>query len=362
MAQNSSSAARFESLRRSVRSAEYPVYYLYGDEPFYIELLQKEAEQLLPPGQSDFNLDLIYGSDADPNDVLAVLRSYPMMAEKRVVIVRDFLLMKGQGGNAGLDAFIDYFQHPNPTTLFFIIDRSLPDGRTSLGKSLRKSSNAIRVEAFEKLPDAKLAEWVMSWCSESYGKRIDARAASLLAQMVGNQLQLLAAEIEKIVMYTGETKEIGFEDVKKVIGHYREYTTFELKDAIIKRDVTRSMLLGQQILSQSQSDPGEMIRTVAFFNKLFTELWQITRLKSKGLSKQQIQQELNINPRVFYYKWQEANSFRFEEIPYIFEALLDADQALKGHTTMDPSSILMMLIRRLSGAQRPASATTSAAK
>ncbi|NBV31421.1 MAG: DNA polymerase III subunit delta [Bacteroidetes bacterium] len=355
MPRGSDSTALFESIRSSVRAAEFPVFYLYGDEPFYIELLQKEAEKLLPPGQSDFNLDLLYGNDADPSDVLAVLRSYPMMADRRVVIIRDFLQLKGsgeKGGKGGLESFADYFANPNPTTLLFIVERTLPDGRTTLGKSLRKKNSPVRVAAFEKLPDSKLTEWVMMWCRQAHGKTIDALAANMLAQMVGNQLQLLAAEIEKIAMYQGDAEEISPEDVKRVVGHYREYTTFELKDAIVKRDVTRAMLLGQQILSQSQSDPGELIRTVAFFSKLFTELWQITRLKSKGLSKQQIQNELGIHANAFYYKWQEAHSFRFDEMPFIFEALLDADQALKGHTTMDSSSILLLLIQRLAGGRK----------
>lgn len=349
MPYNSDSTETFAKLKRSISSAEFPVYYLYGDEPFYIDLLQKEAETLLPPGQKDFNFDLFYGADSDPQKVLSVVRSFPMMAEKRVVIVRDFLQMKGQGG---LDPFKDYFQNPNPTTLLFIAETSFPDRRTSLGKSITASKKYVKTAIFDRLPDHKLSGWVIEWTAGEFQKSIDARAAHMLAQLVGNQLRLLAAEIEKICLFTAEKKEITFEDVKKIVGHYREYTTFELKEAIFQRDVTKALLLGRQILSQSQSDPGELIRTISFMNSIFRDLWQITRLKSRGMSKDQVQKALDIHPRIFYHKWREASSYRFDEIPFVFEALLDADQALKGHSTLDPASILLMLIRRITGQQQ----------
>lgn len=328
-----------------------PVYYFYGEESFFIDLLQDKIESLIPPEQTDFNFDLIYGNEATPEKVINIARSFPMMAEKRVVIVRDFLKLKSNESSDGsLDDFIGYAKNPNPSTVLCLIDEKFPDRRTALGKSLSGKDSRAATYKFERLPDFKLADWVIDWTKKKHQKEIDARSAQILSQLVGNNLQLLSTEIEKVCTFVDTSDRITEADVKKIIGLYREYSVIELKEALISRNLDQALGIAEQMLLKSNSEAGEVIRSVGFFYSVFSDVWQVLRLKEKGLSKNQVQSQLEIkNSYVFNFKWQDSSNYQLAEMPRIFEALLDADRASKGFSTLDTPSILLLLIKRIIG-------------
>ena len=104
------------------------------------------------------------------------------------------------------------------------------------------------------------------------------------------------------------------------------------------------------MLLKSNNSTGEIIKTVGFFYSVFSSIWQICRLTEKGLNKQQVQDQLNIRSSyIFNIQYQEASRFRLAEMPHIFEALLDADSAAKGFSTLDTPSIFLLLIKRIIG-------------
>lgn len=344
----------FKNARKSIRSPEQrkPIYYFYGDERFFIDRLQGEVAALIPDEQKDFNYDLLYGGEVTPEGVLGMVRSYPMMADMRVVIVRDFLKLRGsdQGGGHIRD-FEHYIKNPNPSTLLCLIDKKSPDGRTSLGKSLQNKNNSnVQDYEFNPLPDYQLTDWAIEWASAQHGKSIDTQAAQVLAQLVGNNLQLLSTEIEKVCTFVDSQERVTIEHVKKIIGSYREYSVIELKEAIFQRNLDKSLGIAEQMLLKSNTDAGEVIKSVGFFYRVFADVWQIRRLMEKQLSKNQIQSELGIrNSYVFNFKWKDASQYQLAEMPRIFEALMDADRAAKGFSTLDVPSIYLLLIKRIIG-------------
>jgi DNA polymerase-3 subunit delta len=104
------------------------------------------------------------------------------------------------------------------------------------------------------------------------------------------------------------------------------------------------------MLLKSNTDAGEVIRTVGFFYTVFSNIWQIRRLAEKGMDKSRIQQEMGVSSNWYFNQlWKDASNYRLDEMPQIFEALLDADRAAKGFSTLDTSTILLLLIRRIVG-------------
>ncbi|WP_138429951.1 DNA polymerase III subunit delta [Fodinibius saliphilus] len=329
-----------------------PVYFLYGEEEFFLDKLQEAVEKLIPEDQKDFNFDLLYGRDVTPEKVLSIIRSYPMMSEQRVVILRDFKELSGYGANAEgyqgeINDLIPYLEQPNPTTLFVCIDTKKPSGRSKFGKALKKSKN-VGFHEFEEVPDYRLPDWIIAWARDHHNKKIEPPAAQMLAQYVGNSLQLLSTEIDKVCTFVDTSKTINESQIKKIIGLYREYSVFELKDAIIQRNLEQSLFIAEQMLQHSKANTGEIIRSVGFFYNVFSNIWKIRRLAGQGNSKKQVQQTLGINNNWYFNKlWKDASAFKLAEMPRIFEALLDADRASKGFTKMTPSTILFLMIKRI---------------
>ena len=327
-----------------------PVYYLCGEEEFYLDQLLEKFSSVLQPHEKDFNFDLLYGQDITPAKALAIARSFPMMAERRVLIIRNFLqTAKGAAGEGDMNDFLAYFEKPNPSCLLVLFDPSKPAGNTKLGKAIKKSSSVGFYE-FESLPDYLIPDWVIQWGTAHHKKNIEAPAAQLLAQFVGNNLQLLSTEIDKVCTFVDTSETVTEADVKKIIGSYREYTAIELKEAIISRNLEKSLYISEQMLQHSKSDTGELIRLVGFFYSVFVNIWQILRLIEQRRSKSEIRQQLGINSSWYFDKlWSDAAKFRYADMPRVFEALLDADRSIKGFSTLDSTSILFLLVKRLIG-------------
>lgn len=329
-----------------------PVYFFCGEEEFFLDRLQKEAESLMPSEHKDFNYDLLYGRDTNPEKVLGIIRSFPMMAEQRIVVVRDFLSLNissynvsGSGG--GLDDFLPYFKQPNPTTLLILFDKKKPAGNTRLGKAC-KNSEHVGLFKFDEVPDYRLPDWVIEWVQHHHDRQIEPDAAQMLAQFVGGNLQLLSKEIDKVCTFVDIFDTIQKAHIKKIIGVYREYSVFELKEALLSRDLNKSLFIAEQMLQHSKGNTGEIIRSVGFFYNVFANIWQIRRLAASGNTKQQVQKTLGISNNWYFRQlWKDASKFKLNEMPRVFEALLDADRASKGFTQMDPATILLLMIKRI---------------
>lgn len=332
-----------------------PVYVLCGEEKFFSDRLVEQIESLVPESQKDFNFDLIYGREATVERVLEIARSYPMMAKKRVVIVRDFMILdekvskpgedSEQGG--GLEKLIPYLDQPNPSTFLVLTDTKTPNGRTKLGKKLKKGRNVSYYE-FKKVPDYKIPEWIEQWVSYKYGQKMAPGVAEKIAQSVGNSLLVLATEIDKVCTLTSNRDIIESEAVQNVIGTYKEYSVFDLKSAVVAHNVDEALAIADQMLLISGNATGEVFKTIGYFYSMFSNLLKIRRLAMSKLSKNQIQKELGIgNTWYFNQLWKEANAFGLVHIHLAFETLLDADRAMKGFSKMDQRGIFLMMIERL---------------
>ncbi|WP_020403076.1 DNA polymerase III subunit delta [Gracilimonas tropica] len=355
MARKQNSNQIYQQLLREFNSGNLkPVYYLFGEEEFYLDRLLDQFSKVIPPEQKDFNFDLLYGQDVTPAQALSIARSFPMMAEKRVLIIRNFLQLNKGGGEDGsarghINDFIPYVENPNPTTLLVCFDEKKPAGNTNIGKAFKKNKN-VGFHEFERMPDYLIPDWVIDWVRSHHTKNIEPAAAQLLAQFVGNNLQLLSTEIDKVCTFVDTSDTVSEADVKKIIGSYREFGAIELKEAIISRNLEQALYISEQMLQHTKSDTGELIRTVGFFNSVFVNVWQILRYSEKGFAKNQVQSELGINNNWYFNKlWDDASNFRYAEMPRIFEALLDADRSIKGFSTLDSTSILFFLVKRIIG-------------
>jgi len=329
-----------------------PVYFCSGEEVFFLDRIQEGVVSRVPPDQRDFNLDILYGQDTNTDRILSVCRSFPMMAEKRVVIIRDFFglakkreISDDQPNN--MDDLIPYFEQPNPNTLLVMFDEKKPSGNTRLGKAIKKNKSVGYFE-FNAVPEYRLPEWIIEWTQVTHKKQFDPAAAQYLAQFVGDNLLQLTSEIDKLCTFKKEGEQITQDDIRELVGISKEYSIFELKDAIVQKNKKKALFIADKILQMSDSITGEVIRTVSFFYSMYSNIWQILRLKERGLTPDQIQKKVGISNKFYFNNlMKDARAYKSNEMPRIFEALLDADKAIKGFSKMDPSSIMFFTISKI---------------
>ena len=223
-----------EDIVRDVRAGRVaPVYYLMGEEDYYInELGEFLTNFLLKPEERDFNLDIVYGADANIAQVVELARAYPMMAERRVVVVRE------AQGLRTLDALDDYLKKPNPSTvLVFCHKHGTLDKRKAVARSLQKVGV---VYESKRLYERQFPPFITRYLKRR-GLAIEQQAVQMLAAHVGTDLCRLASEMDKLAlaMPQGE-RQVTASLVEQQTGVSREFNDFELQAALANRDLERA--------------------------------------------------------------------------------------------------------------------------
>jgi DNA polymerase III subunit delta len=366
VAANTTSIQLFQHYKTELTSGKtLPVYFFCGDETFYTDALQDIILDLMPAELRDFNLDILYGSEHTVDKVLGLTRSYPMMADRRIVILRDFSALfdrassknddeEGSGtkssSGSGIDIFLNYIDNPNPLTLLAIIDKKVPAGNTRLGKSVSKNPK-VGYARFDSIPEEQLPAWITDWTTSHFGKKIKPDASQLLARLTGSDLLLVSTELDKLCTFKNTSEEILVDDVRKLVAPVREISVFELKEALFSKNMAKSLSIAEQILYTSKStDVGEVIRIVSFFYSVFSNIWQIQRLTQKGLPSAEIRTSIGVNSDWYFRNLvKDSKVFPPDHMPQIFEALLDADRSVKGMSKMQAKDILIITIKRIIG-------------
>ncbi len=384
MAKKTSSLEQFKAFMEELRGPEIkPVYAFFGEESFFPDRLQDAAISVVPEEARDFNLDVLYGLEVKADKVIDVCRSYPMMAERRVVVVRDFMKMfdarqtrterqgaeRPGGGHSGLeqasadpgeisldgpetgggtvDDLANYLKQPNPSTLLILTSEKRPAANSKLGSALKKSKT-VTSHTFDPLGEYHLPQWIVDWASMEHNLTFEDNAVQLLAFHVGNHLQQLTVEIAKLAASCKGDRAVKEQDVKDLVGLSREYSIFDFQDALFERNTGKAMMIARQLLHNADSPAGEVIKVISYLYGTFGKIWHIQRLTRKGMSPNLVQESVGIKSNFYYNKLARAGyNYPLAVCPWLFEVLLDADKAIKGFSRQSPESVLLMTVKKI---------------
>jgi len=241
-----------EKILDSWKQKKYePIYWLQGEEEYYIDILTHFAEHdMLPESEASFNLTVFYGKDADWAAVTNACKRYPMFAEKQVVLLKEAQHMKD------LEKMEPYVANPLDSTIFIVAYKGkLLDKRTKLNKLLQTKAEVF---VSEKIKDYKIQEWIADMV-KSKGFSISPKSTALLEEHIGNDLSRIANEVDKLSINLGNKKNIGEDDIEKYIGISKEYNAFELQDALAKKDMLKALKIIQYFDSNPKAAPIQLV-------------------------------------------------------------------------------------------------------
>ena len=225
----------YDSLMRDLKAGKYaPVYYLMGDESYYIDkICDYIAEHALPEDQRDFNQTIFFGSDVTASQVADAARRYPMMAERQVVIVKEAQNIKQT------DALQKYFEKPMSTTILVMCHKNgKVDGRKR--EYVKAIQHAGILFESQKLKDFRLPEFIEGYLSQRQVS-IDPKSAQLIAEAIGSDLSRLTSELDKVLISLPENdRRITPQVVEDQIGVSKDFNGFELRDAIVNRNIYKA--------------------------------------------------------------------------------------------------------------------------
>lgn len=241
-----------------------PVYWLEGDEDFFIDTITDYAEKnILSQSEASFNLSIFYGRDADWAAVINACRRYPMFAERQVVIIKEAQDLKG------IEKLEAYIEKPLLSTVLLVAYKGKKvDKRTKLSKLLKDKATLFTTK---KLYDNELPEWTQNLVREK-GYSINSKALHLLIDHIGNDLNRLNNEIDKLVINLGTSKNITEDAIEKYVGISKEFNVFELQSAIAQRDFYKALRIVHYFGSNPKAGPLQLIFPALynFFSKVVT--------------------------------------------------------------------------------------------
>lgn len=297
-----------------------PIYFLHGEEPFYIDkIVEVAAKGILSESERDFNQSVFYAKDTQPIDVVDAAMRLPMMSERQVVILKEAQEYK----SAQWEVFEKYFESPSKTTVLVIAYKYKKfDKRTKAYKLLQKSA-----EIFESAPvkDYKLPEWVRNYLDEK-NYLITDKALALVCEHVGNDLERMANELEKLFILVPEESQINEKHIEEHIGISKDYNVFELVNAVLEKDATKAF----KIVHYFEQNPKATHITVVLANlhTLFQRLFKAHFLKSDD--PRQIASKLGVHPFVAKELISHKRKHHPKRISQNFSVLRDYDLYAKG--------------------------------
>lgn len=240
-----------------------PVYWLEGEESFYIDQVVDYAEHnLLPESEAAFNLSVFYGKDAAWAEVINACRRYPMFAEHQIVLLKEAQQMRD------IEKLEAYVANPLPSTILVVAHKEKKvDGRSKLAKYLKQ--NAVVVTT-KKMYDSQLPEWTNEQV-QSKGYTISRKALMLLVDHIGNDISRINNEIDKLLLNIETRKNISEEDIEKYVGVSKEYNVFELQEAMQRKDMAKAMRIIQYFESNPKAAPIQLLlpSLYNFFSKVY---------------------------------------------------------------------------------------------
>jgi|Deesub1362A_J573_1020465.scaffolds.fasta_scaffold00424_10 DNA polymerase-3 subunit delta len=305
-----------KALERDIKSGlKSPIYYLWGEDPFLLEeALSRMVDILISDAPAEFNYDIFYPS-ASPSQIIDATSTLPFMAERRLVVLKDF----HEFPEATIKELIPYLRDPSESTCMVILS----------GKAPRKGLD-IKWRVYHlSIKDGDMPSWVRGLCSRK-GVQMTEGAIGLLLEFTGHDTGLLSMEIEKLA-HSGR-KVIKEDDIISLVGMMRHFSSFELINCIFEGDRTKALRMLRAMFKEGNATDVATLLLGAL-NWRFRELYNLWLDKGRGAEGRY---------RGLRHRLSQYSGERFYSI---FKALHEADTSIK--TGVRPDLVMEILVIKL---------------
>ena len=313
----------FEEISRDIKAKRYkPIYFLNGEEPYFIDRITELLENtVLGEEEKSFNLTVLYGNEVSMTTVTDTARRFPMMSPYQVVIVREAQNIRDFDN---LTPYIDHFQAS--TLLLFAYKNKKADKRKNVFKKLNASPHCVWFDS-NKLYDNKIPEWIITYCqSGTYG--ITPKAAGILAESLGTELSRIAHELDKLSLLLPAGGTIKEELVEQHTGISKEFNSFELQTAVIRKDYLKANRIVSYFGANPRNNP--LVLIIATLFKYFLNLLTYHYQKKTTPNLQEMSRILGIHSFFLRDYTEGAKVYNAVKCAKIISLLREYDMKSKG--------------------------------
>lgn len=318
----------FEQILSDLKNKIYkPIYFLSGDEPYFIDLITKYInENVLSDAEKSFNQIVMYGKEAEIHTVIDTAKRFPMMANHQVVIVKEAQNIKN------IDDLIHYVNAPLKSTLLVINYKyKTLDKRKKLYKAINE--NGVLYES-KKLYDNEVPAWINGYLKNK-NRSIEPNAGMLLTEYLGNDLSKIANELEKLIITLPDGEfNITTTHIERNIGISKDYNNFELHKALTQKNVLKANRIVNYFGHNPKDNPFTLtISTLYYF---YSKVLTYHFIKDKR-DRRNVAATLKVNPYFVGDYEKAAKNYNPQKTVQIISLLREYDLKSKGYNNVSTS-------------------------
>ncbi len=309
----------YQNILRDIRKKVLqPVYFLMGEESFYIDVIAGFLEDdVLSETEKEFNLSIFYGKDTDIPTIISTAKRYPMMASHNVVIVREAQHLQD------IDELMPYLQQPLESTILVVCYKyKTLDRRTKFFKALSQTG---LVFVGKKLYDNQVPGWIADYVKR-HGYSIGPEALQMLADHLGSDLGKIVNEVRKLFINQEKGSEITAKVIEENIGISKDFNIFEFQNALGARNNQKAYQIAKYFADNPRSNP--FVMTTGVLYQFFSRVLLYHSLPDK--SKNNAAAELSVNPFFINHYALAARNYAPDKLLQIFSHLRSYDLKSKG--------------------------------
>ncbi len=317
---------KYEEIIRDIKSNIFsPVYFLTGEEPYFIDKITSLLENsILDEGMRGFNQTVIYGRDVTVKEVVDLSRRHPMMGNYQVVIVKEAQYINN------IESIESYIGSPLDTTILIIAYKyKKVDKRKSFYKKLNSSKSTVVFNS-EKLRDWAIPKWIEAEI-RTRDLSISPVALRLMSEYLGNDLGKITNEIDKLVINLNKESKITEVEIEQNIGISKDYNLFELQNAFTDRDRLKAQRIVQYFEANPKDHPLQMISPM--LHNYFIKVFLYHFIKNKEPNK--IAAELGVHPFFVKDYGKASKLFTPQKVKGIISRIRTLDLKSKGVDSND---------------------------
>ena len=301
------------------KGAIKPIYFLMGDEPYYIDAISDYIEHnVLTQEEKGFNQMTLYGRDVTIEDIVGNAKRYPMMSERQVVIVKE-----AQDLSRTIEKLTDYAKNPQLTTVLVLNYKYKKlDKRKALYKAIKKTGVVFDSK---KLYDNQVPDWIRRVLS-GQGYTISPKASQMLVEFLGSDLSKINNELSKLKIVLPGGTQISAEHIEQHIGISKDYNNWELRKAIGAKDSLKAFKIVNYFSENPKDNP--MVLTVGVLFRFFSQLLQYHGLQDKN--PRNVAAVLKINAYFVDEYTMAAKNYPMRKVSKVISILREFDLKSKG--------------------------------
>jgi DNA polymerase III subunit delta len=313
------------------------VYFLHGEEAYFMdEITAALIENVLEEHERDFNQVIFYGKDSDVLNVISEAKGYPMMAERKLVIVKEAQDLKD------IDLLESYFENPSDQTVFVLnYKHKTFDSRKKIVKVAAQQGIVFKSE---KVKDYQLPEWISNYV-KNLGYTVTSKASILLAEFLGSDLNKITNELSKLFLLLEKGTAINDIHIEENIGISKDYNPFEMINAMAVRDVPKAFKIANYFDHNPKA--GDMMMVIPTAFNFFVRLMRIHFYSNK--SKESVASVFKVPPFVATQLINAAKVYNPKKIAVNIAILHEYDLKVKGvgNASFSQGDLMREMIFRL---------------